>query len=209
MRRFLLIVIASAAGLAAEPASAKSSVYVSLMGEPFRTNDAGQDPFDQWFELADLDGNGAISRLEFRQDAEAFFVLPDERMYLISKGRRGPITLFAFPPASADSLVTLQALQQLTSGLVQLPEMVTAAGATPDGRVIVIRSYSALQLYGFDGARLTPLLDATGLDLQPLREFQGEGVDINAQGTVYLVSEKGLEARRPPLSKVHCKLSKP
>jgi hypothetical protein len=143
------------------------------------------------------------------QDAEAFFVLPDERMFLISKGRRGPITLFAFPPASADSLVTLQALQQLTSGLVQLPEMVTAAGATPDGRVIVIRSYSALQLYTFDGARLAPLLDSTGLDLQPLREFQGEGVDINAQGTVYLVSEKGLEDQRPPLSKVQCKLSKP
>jgi hypothetical protein len=143
------------------------------------------------------------------QDAEAFFVLPDERMFLISKGRRGAITLFTFPPASADSPVTLQALQQLTSGLVQLPEMVTAAGATPDGRVIVIRSYSALQLYAFDGARLTPLLDATGLDLQPLREFQGEGVDINAQGTVYLVSEKGLEDRRPPLSKVQCKLSKP
>lgn len=143
------------------------------------------------------------------QDAEAFFVLPDERMFLISKGRRGPITLFTFPPASADSVVTLQALQQLTSGLVQLPEMVTAAGATPDGRVIVIRSYSALQLYAFDGVRLTPLLDATGLDLQPLREFQGEGVDINAQGTVYLVSEKGLEDRRPPLSKVQCKLSKP
>ena len=73
MRRFALILMASAVCLAAQPAWAKSSVYVSLMGEPFRTNDAGKDPFDQWFELADRDGDGAISRLEFRQDAEAFF----------------------------------------------------------------------------------------------------------------------------------------
>lgn len=77
MSRFALIVIASAACLAAQPASARSSVYVSLMGEPFRTNDAGEDPFDQWFALADEDGNGAVSRLEFRSDAEAFFARLD------------------------------------------------------------------------------------------------------------------------------------
>jgi hypothetical protein len=138
------------------------------------------------------------------QDAEAFFVLPDERMLLISKGRRGPVTLFSFPVNAPDSMVTLQPLQTLTAGLVQLPDMITAAGATPDGSVIVMRSYSAMQLYTFDGARLTPLLAATGVDLQPLAEFQGEGADINAEGTVYLVSEKGLEDTPPPLSKVHC-----
>jgi Ca2+-binding EF-hand superfamily protein len=75
MRRFAFMLIASAA--VAQPASAKNSVYVSLMGEPFRTNEAGEDSFDQWFGLADLDGDGAISRLEFRQDAEAFFARLD------------------------------------------------------------------------------------------------------------------------------------
>jgi Ca2+-binding EF-hand superfamily protein len=77
MRRFALILMASATGLAAQPASARSAVYVSLMGEPFRTNEAGQQPFDQWFELADQDGDGGITRLEFRQDAEAFFARLD------------------------------------------------------------------------------------------------------------------------------------
>lgn len=77
MRRFALTVFASVSCLAAQPASAKGSVYVSLMGEPFRTNEAGEDPFDQWFELADLDGNGHITRLEFRSDAEAFFARLD------------------------------------------------------------------------------------------------------------------------------------
>ena len=73
MRRQALIVTAIAVCLAAEPAMAKGGVYLSLMGEPFRTSTAGEDPFDQWFKLADENGDGSISRLEFRRDAEAFF----------------------------------------------------------------------------------------------------------------------------------------
>src|SRR4051794_2445198 len=82
MRRFALIMIASVSSLAASTAPAKSifdksNVYLSLMGEPFRTNAAGEDPFDQWFKLADTDGDGSISRLEFRADAQAFFATLD------------------------------------------------------------------------------------------------------------------------------------
>jgi hypothetical protein len=77
MRRFGLFWIASAICLAPAPAWAKRSVYLSLMGEPFRTNEAGEDPFDQWFKLADQNGDGSISRLEFRGDAEAFFATLD------------------------------------------------------------------------------------------------------------------------------------
>lgn len=80
MRRLALVLIASC--LAAQPGSArtifsKSNVYLSLMGEPFRTNEAGEAPFDQWFKLADQDSDGGISRLEFRKDAEAFFAALD------------------------------------------------------------------------------------------------------------------------------------
>ena len=77
MRRFALPMLASIVVLQAQPATAKSAVYVSLMGEPFRTNDAGEAPFDQWFALADGNGDRAISKVEFRQDAEAFFARLD------------------------------------------------------------------------------------------------------------------------------------
>jgi len=73
MRRLALIVIATASSFTAVPAAAKDGVYMSLMGEIFRTNDAGQAPFDQWFRLADGDSDGGISRLEFRADAQSFF----------------------------------------------------------------------------------------------------------------------------------------
>ena len=77
MRRLAFAVIAALACLPAQFAQAKSSVYLSLMGEPFRTNAAGEEPFDQWFKLADRDGDGGISRLELQQDAQAFFATLD------------------------------------------------------------------------------------------------------------------------------------
>lgn len=72
MRRIALILVATSACLAGAPAIAKNSVYLSVMGEPFRTANGG-DPFDLWWELADKDSDGTISRLEFLSDAEAFF----------------------------------------------------------------------------------------------------------------------------------------
>src|SRR6476620_10648732 len=73
MRRTRLIVAAASFCLAGEPATAKGAVYMSLMGEPFWTNAAGEPPFEQWWKLVDQDGDGAISTVEFRADADAFF----------------------------------------------------------------------------------------------------------------------------------------
>ena len=50
MRPIALMFAAFVSGVST-PATAK--VYLSLMGEPFRTNEAGEDPFDQWLKLAD------------------------------------------------------------------------------------------------------------------------------------------------------------
>ena len=77
MRRLVLILIASVSYQLASPAWAGGSVYLSLMGEPFRTNETREAPFDQWFTLADANGDGGISQVEFRADAKAFFSLLD------------------------------------------------------------------------------------------------------------------------------------
>ena len=78
MRRTVLLFATAVTCLAATAAPAasifdKSNIYLSLMGEPFRKSSSGEPPFDQWFKLADADGDGAISRVEFRTDAQAFF----------------------------------------------------------------------------------------------------------------------------------------
>jgi hypothetical protein len=155
---------------------------------------------------------GPVERFPIRypdgpQDAEALFVLPDTTVFIISKGRNGPITVYRYPPPfRPGERVMLEPVQRLTEGIAQLPHLVTGAAATPDGQVVAVRSYSHLQLYRLAGDTLEALWPAPGFDLAPLSEPQGEGVTIAADGTVYLVSETGPERLPPPLSRLRCRL---
>ncbi|MEX0891512.1 MAG: hypothetical protein WEB88_05020 [Gemmatimonadota bacterium] len=139
-------------------------------------------------------------------DAEAFFLLPGPEAWLITKGRTGPVAVYRYPtPLRADQPVTLEKVQELTEGLVQIPDMVTGAAATADGGTVAVRTYSTLRLYHLVDGRMASVGDA--LDLTPLDEFQGEGVTLLPDGTVYLVSERGLERNEaPPLSRATCRL---
>jgi hypothetical protein len=197
--------------IAVAPCPEGSCIYLGAIGDNLQRR---QDRAVLRFPEPDLKATTPIKPVKLRyrlpngaHDTEALFVLPDARIFLVTKGRSGPITVFRFPDQpSAEDVNALEEVQQLTPGLVQLPDMVTGADAMPDGKVIAIRTYSALQLYAFDGPRLAPLLPVTGFDLQPLGEFQGEGVAITQNGSVYLVSEKGLADEDPRLSKVSCSL---
>jgi hypothetical protein len=61
---------------AAAPRVANTQMFVSPMGEPFRAPD-GPDPEATWFAQADTNHDGAVSRAEFRADAQRFFKLLD------------------------------------------------------------------------------------------------------------------------------------
>lgn len=138
-------------------------------------------------------------------DAEALFV-HKHRLYLITKGRRGSITLYRFPdPLTSAKPMALEPITALSGGLVQLPDMVTGAGTTPDDEFIAVRTYSALQIYQLENDQLTPVLERP-FDLQAQQEFQGEGVDIRDDGVAWLVSEKGLSEAPPPITRVQCRL---
>lgn len=138
-------------------------------------------------------------------DAEAVFVSHGQ-LYMITKGRRGAITVYALSD-TLGSPASLRPITRLSAGLVQLPDMVTAAGSTPDDRFVAIRTYSAVQVYRLQNDSLQPVLKQT-YDLTPLKEFQGEGLDIRDDGTMFLVSEKGLSDDAPPISRVQCTLPK-
>ncbi len=75
MRRTMIMIAATF--FAAGTVSAKTAVYMSLMGEPYWTSETGEPPFDQWLKTADQDGDGAVSSVEFLGDAEAFFASLD------------------------------------------------------------------------------------------------------------------------------------
>ena len=53
--------------------SAHALTFISPMGEPFRTQAGEKAPEDLWFERADANSDGKISRAEFTADAGRFF----------------------------------------------------------------------------------------------------------------------------------------
>ncbi|MGH7481803.1 MAG: hypothetical protein ACRELV_06570 [Longimicrobiales bacterium] len=138
-------------------------------------------------------------------DAEALFVLPGPAVYVISKGIEQPVTVFRYPGEPRPGVaVELEAVQTLTPEPVALPDQVTGAGASPDGDLVAVRTYTALQLYRpTDGRLSAALLDSAGIDLTPAAEPQGEGVALGDGGNVWLVSERGLDTIAP-LSRLRC-----
>ncbi len=140
-------------------------------------------------------------------DAEALFVLPGPALYVITKGVRHAVTVYRYPaPFRPGQSVTLQQVQRLTSGPVTLPDQITAAVATPDGRWVALRTYTAMRFYRVRAGRLEAVgRDSAGVDLSPLGEPQGEGLGYGGGGAFYLTSEQGLDTIAP-LSRIRCHL---
>jgi hypothetical protein len=124
-----------------------------------------------------------------RTDIEAMALLPDGRIYLVSKGIDEDIQLFRWPtPLVAGTEATLERVRRLAPKAEELGDRVTGASASPDGRWVAVRTYAALAFY-----RTADFLGTGGpvsqLDLEPLGESQGEAVSLANDGTVLLTSE--------------------
>src|SRR5690606_36543203 len=77
----------------------------------------------------------AVERLRFRYpdgptDAESLVALPDGSLLVVSKGRNRAVGVYRYaPPFAPDSIRILDHVQDLTPGIVQLPEQVTGGAA--------------------------------------------------------------------------------
>ncbi len=139
------------------------------------------------------------------RDVEALFVLPGDQLFLVTKGREAPISVYRYPPPlRPDTLVMLEEVQQLSETARVLPRQVTGAAAAPDGSVVVLRTYETLLVYRWDGSKLIPLPDGT-VNLRSLREGQGEGVGVGADGTVALTSEGGPARAEGSITLLRCR----
>ena len=124
-----------------------------------------------------------------RTDIEALALLPDGRIYLVSKGIGNEIELFRWPtPLREGAPVTLERVRRLAPEPRTLGDRVTGASASPDGRWVAVRTYAGLAFY-----RTADLLGSGGpvsqLDLEHLAEPQGEAVSLADDGMVVLTSE--------------------
>jgi len=141
-----------------------------------------------------------------RTDIEALAMLPDGRIYLVSKGIGGEVELFRWPtPLRGGAPVSLERVRALAPEAAQLGDRVTGASATPDGRWVAVRTYAGLAFY-----RTADLLGSGGpvaqLDLEPLAEPQGEAVSLADDGTVVLTSEGPGHHMPGSLAQVRCTL---
>ncbi len=123
------------------------------------------------------------------RDSEALFVLPDGTLYLVTKGRRNPVELFRAAPLRAGATSVLQRVSGLSASEPGRINQVTGAAATPDGRLVAVRTYTGLYVFRTAALLTGDQPAAERVDLAPLDEAQGEAVEIRNDGTVFLTSE--------------------
>lgn len=122
-------------------------------------------------------------------DAEALLALPDGSLLVITKGRNRAVGVYRYPPPlRPEEVVTLEHVQDLTEGIVQLPRQATGASRLGADRILV-RSYARIQLYRWEGDTLAA--EAPPIDVTMAGERQGEGVAAGDDGMVVLVGERG------------------
>ena len=124
------------------------------------------------------------------RDIEALFVLPGERVHLVTKGRQHPLTVYSYPPPLRPDTVTLEEVQRLSSGPMSLLSQVTGASASTDGSLVAIRTYQALEFFYVVADTLARRANGI-VNLRTLEEIQGEAVALGPDGLVVLTSEGG------------------
>jgi hypothetical protein len=125
-------------------------------------------------------------------DVEALFVSPrDTAVYLVSKGRSGPIRLYRVPRSAWEAArpVTAQLLQRLPIAPdPAVGRLVTGAAIRSDGAAVAIRTYREIYFFvPHQNGRLT--LAARSTCQVAGAERLGEAVDFLNDSTLVLTSE--------------------
>lgn len=129
-------------------------------------------------------------------NAEALAVDLSGRIFIITKELSKPPLVFLAPrrdaeqrPGDVDTLRLLGTLA-LAPSFSRL-RMVTGAGVSPDGTVLVVRTYSSLHFFRLRADSLpTPITSPMGLTI-PVVEPQGEGVAFLGPALLVLTTEQG------------------
>jgi hypothetical protein len=129
-------------------------------------------------------------------DAEAIVVAPSGTMMIITKELAGRARVYRLPARSASprpgqvSTLQFMGLLDLAPSLPRM-RLVTGAAVSPDGKTLVVRTYSSLHFYRLHGDSLpTALTPPDGLPI-PVVEPQGEGVAFAGPDRLVLTSEQG------------------
>jgi len=145
------------------------------------------------------------------RDAEALAVdAKRSELVVVSKGRNDEIVLYAIPLADLRAnLADTDTLRRI--GRLRLPigtnssQFVTAADLSPDASTLVVRSYTTLYQFAWEGSSALDTATVPGwASLMSAREAQGEGVSWDSFGEYVMLVSEGRGTTPPSLSRLHC-----
>jgi hypothetical protein len=135
-----------------------------------------------------------------RHNAEAMFVIGDD-LFIVTRDRTAGVYRSTRAGTSPHEL-TFERIGQL--GLAA----VTDAEASPDERIVAVRTSDEVVVY--DAAELINggSRRRARIPIDGLKEAQGEGVALGANGMLYLASEHGAWSRAGAFISLRCNLEK-
>jgi hypothetical protein len=195
--------------LGAGPCKQGACLYVADIGDNFRTRDSiSIYVVPEPSANAEAATPAAVLHARYPdgpQDAEAVFVLPTGDLYIVTKGRHGPIRLYRYPTGRPRaSAVVLERIRELLPRPADERDRMTAAAVSRDGRWVLLRTYRTLYFYPADALARGAAVEPAAVDLTPLGEIQGEAVATGRGGTIWLTSEAELEGDLPALVRLQC-----
>lgn len=127
-------------------------------------------------------------------DVEAMWVAPNEDVHLVSKGRTGRIRHYRVRAAGWASRrpATAERLEALPLPVRSRLDYVTGAALSPDGRMVVVRSYTTAYFFAvLANGRLALPAEPRACDVRDLG-LQGEGVGWLDRNRLVLTSERAI-----------------
>jgi hypothetical protein len=200
--------------VAVGPCPSGSCIYVADIGD----NDAERDRITvyRFTEPAEAGGSAKVADAfhgtypDGAQDAESLLVTPEGRLFIVTKGDTGPVSLYRFPN-ELRSGATLR-LERVGGSRDPRPpagnDRITDGAVSPDGHWIVLRSRQALTFYRAADLLAGNWREAGRAALAALGEPQGEGVTFDSENSVYLMSEGGGKKQPGTFARVTCTLNR-
>jgi hypothetical protein len=134
-------------------------------------------------------------------DAEAAFILPDKRLYVITKDKYSRVYRF---PLESGKVTTLELVAMLPLNNV------TDADASSDGTRVAVRTHQDVVFYRTSELLKGDVEHGSAVPTGEVGEPQGEGVAFGRTGAIVLAGEGGGSSRKPrpgTLASLQCRFN--
>jgi hypothetical protein len=190
-----------------------SCIYVADIGD----NDAERDRMTIYRipEPAAASGSVKVSDVfhatypDGAHDAESLLIAADGRLYVVTKGETGPVSMYRFPnELKSGTTVRLERVGgPRESGPAAKDDRVTDGAVSPNGQWIALRSTDSVTFYRAAELLAGKWREVGRVPLTTLREPQGEGLTFGSDSTMYLISEGGGKKQPGAFARLTCTLN--